>query len=135
MGDVAPLEAWKHAWRLGFAPQFSRAQLLALRDALAKDDDRLLQDATTEPPPVAFLLGWPVVRACAVGYCGWRGGHLETVQEVSDFFAAACARCDQLLGEPAGCRWFLNWFDETPREEMIAQLLPEVEAALEGVSP
>ena len=30
------------------------------------------------------------------------------------------------VGEPAACRWFLNWFDETPRDEMRRLLLAEV---------
>ena len=37
---------------------------------------------------------------------------------------------DQRFGEPTACRWFLNWFDETPREEMREQLLAEVQRAL-----
>jgi hypothetical protein len=37
-----------------------------------------------------------------------------------------------LVGHPAACRWFLNAWDETPRDEMIRLLLPEVELALEG---
>ena len=30
------------------------------------------------------------------------------------------------LGEPAACRWFLNWFDDTPRDQMRRELLAEV---------
>ena len=41
-----------------------------------------------------------------------------------------CFAIDQRLGEPAGCRWFLNWFDETPRDEMRRLLLAEVARAL-----
>jgi hypothetical protein len=58
------------------------------------------------------------------------GDGLETVAEVEEFFARMCFEVDQRVGEPAGCRWFLNWFDETPREEMRAELLAEVERAL-----
>ena len=35
-----------------------------------------------------------------------------------------------LSGEPAGCRWFLNWYDETPRDDMRRMLLAEVNRAL-----
>ena len=28
-----------------------------------------------------------------------------------------CYEVDQSMGEPAGCRWLLNWWDETPRPE------------------
>ena len=58
------------------------------------------------------------------------GDSLETVAEVEDFFTRMCFEIDQRLGEPAACRWFLNWFDETPREEMREQLLAEVQRAL-----
>jgi hypothetical protein len=71
-----------------------------------------------------------VEAACGLGYCGWQGDGLETVAEVEEFFARTCFEADQRLGEPAACRWFLNWFDETPREEMRRQLLPEVNRSL-----
>ena len=71
---------------------------------------------------------WPVEAACALGYCGWQGDGLETVGEVEEFFARACFEADQRLGEPAACRWFLNWFDDTPRDEMRRELLAEVNA-------
>jgi hypothetical protein len=45
-------------------------------------------------------------------------------------FARASFEADQRLGELAGCRWFLNWFDETPRAEMRRLLLAEVNRAL-----
>ena len=32
--------------------------------------------------------------------------------------------------EPAACRWFLNWYDDTPRDEVRRELLAEVELAL-----
>jgi hypothetical protein len=34
------------------------------------------------------------------------------------------------MGEPAAVRWFLNWYDETPRDEMRRKLLAEVERAM-----
>ncbi len=68
--------------------------------------------------------------ACAIGYCGWRGEDLQTVGEVEEFFAHLCHECDMRLHEPAGCRWFLNYFDETPRPEMLRQLLPEIDLVL-----
>jgi hypothetical protein len=55
---------------------------------------------------------------------------LETVAEVEEFFARVCFEADQRLGEPAACRWFLNWYDEAPRAEMRRLLLAEVNRAL-----
>jgi len=34
------------------------------------------------------------------------------------------------MGEPAACRWFLNWFDDTPRAEVRGLLLSEVNRTL-----
>ncbi len=104
----------------------STAGLEALQRALNEDDPRLQQGATTTPPPLACVQDWPVEAACAIGYCGWQGDGLETVGEVEEFFARICFEVDQRLGEPAACRWFLNWYDETPREEMRRELLAEV---------
>ena len=106
------------------------AGLDALRRALLGDDPRLLQGATTAPPPLQCVQDWPVEGACGLGYCGWQGEGLETVAQVEEFFARACFEADRRLGEPAACRWFLNWFDDTPREEMRRELLVEVQRTL-----
>jgi hypothetical protein len=74
---------------------------------------------------------WPVEAACALGFCGWQGEKLETVGDVEEYFARCCFEADQRLGEAAACRWFLNWFDDTPRDEMRKELLAEVERAIE----
>jgi len=125
------MEAWRKVWREGFAPQLTVPALEALRLALLTDDGRLLQGATTSPPPLQCVQDWPVEAACVLGYCGWQGEGLETVAEVEGFFARLCFEADQQLGEPAMCRWFLNWFDDTPRAEMRSQLLAEVDDELE----
>jgi hypothetical protein len=124
------MESWRKVWREGVAPLLSTASLEALRQALSTDDARLIQGATTTPPPLQCVQDWPVEAACALGFCGWQGDGLETVAEVEEFFARMCFEIDQRLGEPAACRWFLNWFDETPRDEMREQLLAEVQRAL-----
>jgi hypothetical protein len=129
------MESWRKVWREGMAPQLSPAGLEALRHALLTDDARLLQGATTTPPPLQCVQDWAVEAACALGFCGWQGEGLETVAEVEEFFARACYETDQLLGEPAACRWFLNWYDETPREEMRRQLLAEVNRLLAQLQP
>jgi hypothetical protein len=124
------MESWRKVWRDGLAPLLSTPALHALRRALADDDPRLVQGVTTSPPPIVSLAGWPVEAACATAYCGWQGDGLQTVGEVEEFFASMCFMMDQRLDEPAGCRWFLNWFDETPRDIMRRALLPEVALSL-----
>ena len=124
------MESWRKVWREGVAPLLSTPGLESLQRALSNDDGRLLQGATTTPPPLQCVQDWPVEAACALGYCGWQGEGLESVAEVEEYFARLCFEVDQRLGEPAACRWFLNWFDETPREEMRQLLLPEVQRTL-----
>jgi hypothetical protein len=124
------MESWRKVWREGLAPLLSVESLEALRGGLVNDDPRLMQGATTTPPPLQCVQDWPVEGACGLGYCGWQGEGLETVAEVEEFFARMCFEVDQRMGEPAACRWFLNWFDETPRDEMRRLLLTEVNRAL-----
>ena len=124
------MESWRKVWREGLEPLLTTEALQALRAALLQDDPRLIQGATTSPPPLQCVQDWPVEAACALGYCGWVGDGLETVGEVEEFFARLCFETDCRLGEPAACRWFLNWFDETPREVMRRELLAEVQRAL-----
>jgi len=125
------MEAWRKVWREGLVPLLSTKGLQAIKRGLMRDDGRLTQGATTTPPPMQCVLDWPVEGACVVGYCAWQGDGLETVGEVEEFFAKVCFEADQRLGEPAACRWFLNWFDDTPRDEMRKELLAEVERAIE----
>ena len=124
------MEIWRMVWRKGFVPSLTLAGMLALRDALAVDDPRVTQGSTTTPPPLQCVRDWPIEAACSVGYCGWQGDRLETVGEVEQYFARCCFDADQRLGEPAACRWFLNWFDDTPRNQMRSELQFEVEYAI-----
>lgn len=124
------MESWRMVWREGLAPVLSTTGLEALWQALRADDLRLTQGATTTPPPLLSLAECPCDGADAIGWCGWQGEQLATVGEVEEFFARTCYETDQRMGEPAACRWFLNWFDDTPRDEMRPQLLDEVERIL-----
>jgi len=126
------MSAWRLAWREGLAPVLSTAALQALYRALEADDPALLQGATCVPPPLEYAADWPVEAACGIGYCGWRGEGLQTVQEVEEFFHRTCWEADQRLGHPAVVRFFLNWFDDTPREAMRAELRAEVARTLAG---
>src|SRR5262245_8963660 len=124
------MESWRKVWRDGVEPLLSTEGLEALRQGLISDDARLLQGATTTPPPLACVQDWPVEAACALGYCGWQGEGLETVGQVEEFFARMCFEIDQRMGEPAACRRLLNWYDATPRAQMRRELLAEVNRTL-----
>src|SRR5438552_11848691 len=142
MTDQKTLEPWRDCWRRGIAPLLSIANLQALREALAADDPRLVQGATCVPPPLQCVASWPVEAACPLGYMGAMEhggiarlsrdnydkegklrrqdtGDYATVEQVEMYFARLCFEADKLLGEPATCRYFLNWFDFTPRGEVL----------------
>lgn len=127
-----PLPKWRRVWREGFAPDIGVDGLLALLKALREDDERLTQGSTTTPPPMNCVLDWPCEGACLIGYCGWIGEKEgeATVGEVEEYFARLCFQADQRIGEPAACRYLLNWFDDTPRDEMRYELEKEVVLAL-----
>jgi hypothetical protein len=145
---VAPetaTESWRITWRDGFAPVLPAAGLEALAAALEADDPRLTQGSTTTPPPLMCVQDWPCEAADAIGLCGVAvlGGFADEkptgrhtnpgaarVGQVEEFFARACFDCDQRLGEPAACRWFLNAWDDMPRAEIFAELLAEVKREL-----
>lgn len=118
-------DAWRKVFREGLAPLLSGQSLVALEAALEADDPRLLQGYTTDPPAWSGATDWPVGSACLIGFCGLADG-LVTVGEVQDYFAQSCYEIDQRCGEPAACRWLLNWYDEMPRDEMRPALLAEV---------
>lgn len=127
------MESWRLVWRQGFAPALPTAGLELLEAALVNDDPRLTQGSTTTPPPLQCVEDWPCEAADAIGTCGVPdagGWGRAMVGQVEEFFARACFDCDQRMGEPAACRWFLNWFDETPRGSMRNQLLAEVQRQL-----
>ena len=124
------MKSWREVWRNGFAKVLPREGLKRLLAALESDDRRLVQGKTTHPNLLACVHDWPIECGCPVAFCWWQGGGLTTVGDVSEAFAKACFDADQLLGEPAACRWFLNWVDDTPRDEMRAHLIPEVRLAL-----
>lgn len=127
------LASWRIVWRNGFAPLCSTAGLEALADALRSDDRRLVQGATTSPPPSMCVRDHELEACCPVTFTGVPelGGFGEaTVGDAEDHFARMCFDADQRLGEPAACRWFLNAWDDTPRDEMRRELLVEVEREL-----
>jgi hypothetical protein len=122
------MESWQKVWREGIAPLLSAPGLEVLRDALKNDDPALIQGATVMP----MLLSNDVAEACPIAYTGWKGDGLKTVDEIDEFFGRMCYEIDLAVGEPGGCRWFLNWVDDTPRDEMRRLLLDEVERSLQS---
>jgi hypothetical protein len=120
------MESWRQVWRSAVAPLLSDRHLEVLERALACNDRRLIQGGTTSPPPMRCIRDWPVDQACPLAFAGWQGDGLPDVEAAEEFFARACFSIDQQIGEPGGCRFFLNWWDEEPREVVFPLLLAEV---------
>jgi hypothetical protein len=127
--QINGLEAWRRVWRQGIALSLSTPGLLALRQALVTNDPRLVQGYTAFP--VANAEGSaPPAAACPLGFAGWQGDGLETIDAIEEAFARTCLEADQRLNEPAAARWFIGWVDETPLEIVRAELLPEIDREL-----
>ena len=130
------MESWQKLWREGAAPLLTTDNLETLRIALVIDDPRLKQGATTSPPPIQCVQDWPCEAACLLAYCGAAdlGGLAPegnvTVGEVEEYFARLCWEIDQRMGEPAACRYLLNFWDDTPRLTARHKLLTEVHRTL-----
>lgn len=124
------MESWRLGWRQGFAKVLPTKGLERLAEALRTDDLRLTQGSTTTPPPLMAVQDWSVEAACPVTFAAAEEFDGITVGEAEEGFARACFNVDQELGEPAACRWLLNWIDDTPRDEMRRELLAEVELEL-----
>ncbi len=123
-------EAARKVWREGILPNISTEGLQALRLALLKDDKALIQGATTNPPAFQSFLECPVHGCCLICYTGWKGLGLDTIADVEDYFSGLCHAAEERLGEPAVTRYLMSWYDETPREQMLATMLAEVHANL-----
>ncbi len=124
------MESWRMIWREAAAALFSTAGLEALATALVGDDPRLLQGATTTPTPLQCTADWPMEAGDLFAFAAWQGDGLETVEECEEYFARCCYEIDQKIGEPAACRHLLNFWDESPRDEVRRLLLPEVRRIL-----
>jgi hypothetical protein len=125
-------DSWRNVWQKGIAPQLSLNALKALRQALRDNDPKLIQGATMSPPPLACVEDWPVEAACGISFGPWRGDGIQNVGELEAVFAELCCYCDQAMGEPGACRWFIGWYDDAPRDVMRQALLPAVEQAVEA---
>jgi len=120
------MELWRTIWRTGFLPQFSDEQLLRLKTALETDDLRLVQRKTTDPPPLQCMQDIPVEAVCLIGFCGWTEER-RLVGNVETYVSQTCFEADQLTGELMGSKYFLNFWDDTPRGEAFQIMLEEIE--------
>lgn len=129
------IEKWRKVWRQSISKRLGTRALLVLEAALKIDDPRLIQGAISSPAPLDSLRDCQVKGTCLIGFCGWQAEGRETVGEVESYFHAICDACEADSQEPAICRYFLNWFDDCPRDEMRREMLAEVRLALAAPEP
>lgn len=124
--DLSPPadQRWRAALRL-ILGHTSTARLERLRDALADDDERLVQGVTCVRESVT---GRPVA-ACLVGYCRLADGDEPYALQVEEYFARVMSRVAE-HPSPAQGQHFTNWFDSVPRAEAFAAVATEVEREL-----
>lgn len=124
------MESWRKVWREGIAPQLSTKALEELRYGLEKDSDFLLQGACSKPPMLECNYDKECEGGCAMVYGAWMAGEVKTVGQADEYFHNIVA--SQLMSD--GCdncvRDFLNWFDDTPRDEMRREMIREVDNEL-----
>ena len=116
------MEKWRKVWRKGFKPLLNESALKALKKALEENDPKLIQGMIVVP----FYSLNKIKCVCPIAYCGWIGDNLSTVEEVNEFFSRMCFECGERMGEPSACRYFLNFWDENPKEEVRKLLLEEL---------
>lgn len=124
------LPPWQRAWRLGFVPHLSTRGLKALAHALLTDDPCLVQGVIVHPPDLDIFADADIEAACALAFCVWKGENLGTVGELTSRYEQLCLGADEILGEPAASRHFLDWFDQTPWRHVTRLLLTEIRLAL-----
>lgn len=132
ISQAAPVDIslWREVWADGLADQLPTDGLIALRDALVRDDPRLLQGATCQPSAAyRSTRHLHVECACPVAYTLWRTG-FWTVGSLERAFHAALMAADREIGRERALSSFLCWCDDTPRDAMREQLLDVVEATI-----
>jgi hypothetical protein len=122
---------WREVWRLGIAPELSLDCLWALERGLDTDDPELIQGGIVLP----VQMDWgdlPVEASCPIGYAGWKGNAIVTVEGVETFFKRVIDGANRRMADPQAAYWFATWVDDTPRADMRRELLAEVRLAIAG---
>jgi hypothetical protein len=125
--EIGQLADWQRVWRDTFALLLPEDERRALAAGLRRRDPLLIAGAATAPLPLALVRDWPIEAADPLVYGAWQLGQVRTVGEAEELWIDRVVAADQVLGETAGCRHWLNWWDETPHAEACRALLAEVE--------
>lgn len=122
------IEPWQKVWRAS-CDYLPLAGLEALREAILADSKELIQKSTVQPCKQIFW--FPIAGACPWGYCQWKGRGLKSPGQVENAFCNICDEIADRFLDTYAYASFTHFVDSTPRAEMLAKLLPEVELAIE----
>lgn len=119
------MEPWLTSWHDHIAPRMTDAELRALAEGLRNDDPAWRQDSTTYP--YAWAWDYPCEAGCAIAYAAWKSlSEPAVVEDVWKRFDTIVGRGGMLYDAIP----FIRWHDDTPRDVVRRDLLPEVERVL-----
>lgn len=125
------LEKWQVVWREELAKRLSVKQLLALRLAVLENDGRLVQGVVTHPPPLQVVAEWPIEGGCALVIGLWGMDGQVSVYEMAKRYYEMIKEADAALPVGLTIDDFLDFFDNTSREEMLKRMLGEIDVVLD----
>jgi len=123
---------WREAFR-AFLQLLTPEQLELVHFGLATDDRRLLQRTNTEPVPLHALRHRPCDGACLMGYALL--GEKQSAFAVENWLLNVSLLLTPPVFAMIASRWDYcpkeGWPVHRPREEAIAEFLPEVRRFIE----
>lgn len=123
------IEEWRRVLREGIFPQYSIRALEALRHGLVMNDPDLIQGKICEPDPLYGLVE-KTDQACLLCYGPWKSFDVDdSVGAIEGLYVQICFECNRIFRAELAPA-FIGWWDDTPREIAIVELLAEVELEL-----
>lgn len=121
---------WERAFR-AIAPGLPTDGLVALKEALLDPKHGGLCRSSIVLP-YKFMSSTDsdkVEKACAIGYCLWKGFGLQKASEIEAEFHSVCRKANYRLNN-GWAGEFLNWFDSKTLEETSIKLVPVIDSIL-----
>lgn len=132
------MEQWRRYFRHGIAPLVENAQLEYVLGILKSDSEKMCQGDTVILRKVIAESGLtyyhgdlPPVSGCFVSLIHMSDEKL-TANEVDAKFGPFLCRVGLNHGLSSH---FINWFDDSPREEVRRELIAEIELVLDARNP
>lgn len=124
-------EATRRVFHEGFVPLLKDEELWVLKGWLTMAPERFKQGYTLYPVPTPAEEPYMMPDCgCLITNIG-RINMLKYADELYEYFARMCYNIDQNMGEPSAVRYLLNWYDDSPWEDVKNGSIEELEAALQ----